>query len=80
MLLNQIQESNRKLILDNRFRHTESSLQSMIIRIEGLSQFFIQEYQDMKHYIEEEEHKFEENLQQWKENLQHYPKVMREKI
>jgi hypothetical protein len=49
-------------------------------RIEGLARVFVTEFQNFKHYIEEEEQVIENKFYEWKGHVEHYPEELKKRI
>jgi hypothetical protein len=55
-------------------------LKSAVHRIEGLARVFVTEFQNFKHYIEEEEQVIENKFYEWKGHVEHYPQELKKRI
>ncbi len=55
-------------------------MQKTVHRIEGLAMTLISEFQNFKHFVEEEESLMEEKMKEWKEHIQHFPEELSKKI
>lgn len=51
-----------------------------MIKVEGLAHTFVQELQNMKHFIQEEETMIEEKLSEWKKHAMLFPKDLQDRI